>query len=201
MDKLKLTVDGKPKLGTVLLFHPEPERFTRAAYIKIGMFVGSDILYEDRVSGPLFLMPDRILAMLLTKYTIVPVKFEGITCIEKPPYPSEALREILLNAIIHSDYGVDVEIQIKVYPDHIEFYNSGAPPDDWDIEYLMSAHCLHPGNPTMAEVFSFAGKTEGAGLGIQKVLDQYTGRDAKPPVFKFDSTCFSVVVFNENPYL
>lgn len=201
MDKLKLTVDGKPKLGAVLLFHPEPERFSRGAYVKIGMFIGSDILYEDRLSGPLFMLPNQVLQMLMSKYTIVPVKFEGITRIEKPPYPSEALREIILNAIIHSDYSADVEIQIKVYPDHIEFYNSGAPPEDWTVEYLVSAHRSIPGNPTLAEVFYRAGKIESFGRGIQKVLDQYKGRSAKPPEFSFDSSSFSVVAFNENPII
>lgn len=199
MDKLKLTVDGRPKLGAVLLFHPEPERFTRGAYVKIGMFRGSDILYEDRLSGPMFSMPGRILELILSKYTVVPVKFEGITRIEKPPYPSEALREIILNAIIHSDYGAEVEIQIKVYPDRVEFYNSGAPPEDWTVGYLLSAHRSIPGNPTLAEVFYRAGKIESFGRGIQKVMDLYKGRSAKPPVFNFDTSSFSVVAFNENP--
>lgn len=199
LDKLKLIVNDSPKLGAVLLFHPEPERFTRGAYVRIGMFRGSDILYEDRLSGPLYSMPDRILEIITSKYTIVPVEFEDITRIEKPPYPREALREIILNMIIHSDYGAEVEIQIKVFPDHIEFFNSGAPPDDWTVEYLLNAHRSVPGNPTFAEVFYRAGKVESFGRGIQKVMDQYKGRQAKPPVFKFDSSSFSVFIYSENP--
>lgn len=199
MDKLKLTVKDRPKFGAVLLFHPEPERFTRGAFVRIGMFRGSDILYEDRLSGPLYSMPDRILEIITSKYTIVPVEFEDITRIEKPPYPREALREIILNMIIHSDYGAEVEIQIKVYLDHIEFFNSGAPPDDWTVDYLLNAHRSVPGNPTLAEVFYRAGKVESFGRGIQKVMDQYKGRQVKPPVFNFDSSSFSVFIYNENP--
>lgn len=199
MDKLKLIVDGKPKLGAVLLFHPEPERFSRGAYVKIGMFRGSDILYQDRLSGPLFIMPDLILELLTSKYTIIPVEFNDITRVEKLAYPIEALREIILNTIIHSDYGAGVEIQIKVYQDHIVFFNSGAPPDDWTMEYLLGYHRSVPGNPTLAEVFYRAGKIESFGRGIQKVLDQYKDRSARLPKFDFDSSSFSVFLFNENP--
>ncbi len=196
--KLDLLVDGRPKLGAVLLFHHEPLMFTSGACVKIGKFEGSDILYQDMVTGPLFSMPDRVVDLLMTKYSISPITYEGIKRIDKPSYPREALREAVLNSIIHADYGARTPIQIKVYPDRMEIANDGSPPSDWTIDTLLTAHKSHPGNPSMATVFYRAGKIEGFGRGIQKILDQYTGSDAKAPEFKFNSSEFTITLYDEN---
>ena len=196
--KLDILVDGRPKLGAVLLFHPEPLMFNSGACVKIGKFEGSEILYQDMVTGPLFLMPDKVVDLLMTKYSISPITYEGIRRIDTPSYPREALREAVLNSIIHNDYGTRTPIQIKVYPDRMEIANDGSPPSNWTLETLLTAHKSHPGNPSMATVFYRAGKVESFGRGIQKILDQYTGRDVKAPEFKFNSCEFTIVLYNEN---
>lgn len=196
--KLDILVDGHPKLGAVLLFHPEPLMFNSGACVKIGKFEGSEILYQDMVTGPLFLMPDKVVDLLMTKYSISPITYEGIRRIETPSYPYEALREAVLNSIIHNDYGTRTPIQIKVYPDRMEISDDGSPPSNWTLEKLLTAHKSHPGNPSMATVFYRAGKVESFGRGIQKILDQYTGRDVKAPEFKFNSCEFTVILYNEN---
>lgn len=143
-------------------------------------------------------MPDKVVDLLMTKYSISPITYEGIRRIETPSYPYEALREAVLNSIIHNDYGTRTPIQIKVYPDRMEISDDGSPPSNWTLETLLTAHKSHPGNPSMATVFYRAGKVESFGRGIQKILDQYTGRDVKAPEFKFNSCEFTVVLYNEN---
>jgi len=57
----------------------------------------------------------------LTKYLRAYISYEGISRIEKYPFPKEALREALLNAIVHKDHSSGVPIQISVYEDKIIF--------------------------------------------------------------------------------
>jgi ATP-dependent DNA helicase RecG len=199
-NKLDLSVDGQPRLGAVLLFHPEPQRFTSAACVKIGSFSlsGGDIYFQDLVEGPLFLTPDKIVELIMMKYTISPISFEGNYRMQKPSYPREAIKEAVLNSIIHSDYGTLTPIQIKVFPDRLIIFNDGSPPNDWTVETLLKSHRSHPGNPSMATVFYRAGMVESFGRGIKKIMDAYKGRNAEPPVFEFTKSEFNVTFFNEN---
>jgi ATP-dependent DNA helicase RecG len=197
-DKLDLSVEGRPRLGAVLLFHPEPQRFTAGACVKIGLFENSDILYQDLVTGPLFLLPDKIIDLLLTKYTASPISFEGVRRVEKPSYPRKAIREALLNSIIHADYGALTPIQIKVFPDRLTIFNDGGPPVDWTMDTLLKSHKSRPGNPSMATVFYRAGMVESFGRGIQTIVDEYKDRNVRRPVFEFTPSEFNVTFFNEN---
>jgi len=198
--KLDLSVGKNPKMGAVLLFHPEPEMFSPGSRVRIGLFnmSGAEIIYQDFLEGPLFLMPDRVLELILTKYTANPISYEGIYRVEKRPYPPEALREAVLNSIIHSDYGAKNPIQIKVFPDRLMIFNEGSPPIDWTVETLLKSHESRPGNPSMATVFHRAGMVEHFGRGIGKILNEYKDRDVKQPVFKFTESSFNVTFFNEN---
>ena len=198
--KLDLSVGKDPKMGAVLLFHPEPETFTEGSRVKIGLFdiSGAEIIYQDDLDGPLYLMPDKILELILTKYTANPISYEGIRRIEKRPHPREALREAVLNSIIHSDYGAKNPIQIKVFPDRLIIFNEGSPPSDWTVETLLTSHESRPGNHSIAAVFYRAGMVERFGRGIEKIMNEYKDRDVKQPVFKFTESAFNVTFFNEN---
>ena len=85
-----------------------------------------------------------------------------------------ALREALFNALCHSQYNYGVPIQISVYADKIYIANSGGLPDDWTAENLMEKHSSRPGNPTIAQVFYFAGFIESWGRGIEKICEACT---------------------------
>ena len=197
-EKMDLCVKGHPKLGAVLLFHPEPTRFTAGACVQIGMFRDSDLLYQDLIKGPLFLIPDKVVDLIFTKYIIAPVTYEGIYRVENTPYPFEAIREAVLNSIIHADYGAKTPIQIKVFPDRLMIANDGSPPEDWTVDMLLKSHKSHPGNPSMAEVFHRAGMVERFGRGIQTIMSEYEGKEDKVPVFNFNKYEFIVTFFNEN---
>ena len=197
-DKLNLSVEGNPKLGAVLLFHPEQQKFTPGAFVQIGMFRGSDILYQDMVGGPLFSMPDKIIDILFTKYMIAPISFEGIYRRESHPYPMPSIREAVLNLIMHSDYGDKVSMQIKVHADRIEMWNSGSPPENWTLETLLNSHRSIPGNPTIATVFHRAGMVEKFGRGIRTIIDGYEGRETRRPEFSFSISEFCVTFFNDS---
>ena len=93
------------KRAAVLLFHPDPERFVTGAFVKIGFFrTNADLLYHDEIHGDLFTQVEKTLDLLLTKYLKAGISYRGIQRVENLPVPEAALREAVLNAVVHKDY-------------------------------------------------------------------------------------------------
>ena len=148
LKKLRLKEGNYIKRSAVLLFHKEPQQFFSGAYIKIGYFESeSIILYQDVIEGNLFDQVEKTMDLLLTKYMKALISYEGISRIERYDYDTDALREIVHNAIVHSDYSRNIPIQIRVYHDKIRISNVGSLPENWTIETLLEEHSSEPFNP------------------------------------------------------
>ena len=80
----------------------------------------------------------------------------------------EALREGLVNLLIHSDYFSPMKPRIRVFTDRIEFENPGSLPRP--IKELMKEDVSLPRNPVLAKLFRCAKLCESAGYGIDKML-------------------------------
>lgn len=197
LDKLNLYRDGMLKRSAILLFHPSPERYIPSATVKIGLFDGPRLLYHDELTGPMMIVADQAVNLIDTKYTISPVSYEGITRVESKPYPMAAVREAVMNAIVHNDYSSQAPIQIKVFPDRLTVYNSGGLPAGWTIDRLVGAHRSVPRNPSMANVFFRAGLIESFGRGIDMIMSQFNERDVTPPTFDCPDNEFSITFSNE----
>jgi Predicted transcriptional regulator containing an HTH domain and an uncharacterized domain shared with the mammalian protein Schlafen len=199
LTKLKLMVDGKLTRTAILLFHPDPEDAFEGSYVKIGMFDGSELLYQDWISCPLILMPDKIMDILKTKYMKWIVTYEGITRIENEPYPEKSLRECILNMVMHNDYSSRIPMQIRVWDEEkMMITDYGSMPGDWTLETLLSSHDSAPFNPTLAKVFAFAGYVETWGRGIERIIEGYSDRVNMKPEFRVHSSSFSVTLKNRN---
>ena len=115
IENLQLKENGFLKRASILLFHPNPEKFVTGAYIKIGYFeTDDDLKFQDEVHGNLFEQIEKTMDLLFTKYIKGEISYEEINRVEKYEYPKEAVREALLNAIAHKDYSGGVPIQISV---------------------------------------------------------------------------------------
>jgi ATP-dependent DNA helicase RecG len=111
MEKLHLW-DGKHlKRAAVLAFHPDPERFVTGTFVKIGFFrTNDDLRYHDEIHGALITQVDRIVATLHAKYLKAGITYDGIQRVETYPVPEPALREAVLNAVLHKDYAVGAPV-------------------------------------------------------------------------------------------
>lgn len=184
LDNLKLTDNGYLKRASVMLFHPDPEKFVSGAYIKIGFFrTDSDLLFQDEIHGNLFEQVEKTMDLLLTKYTKALISYEGLTRIETYEYPKDALREALLNAVAHKDYTGPYPIQISVYADKIMMWNYGRLPENWTVEDLLDKHSSQPRNPDIATAFFRSGYVESWGRGMDKMKNLCL--EAKIPVPQF----------------
>lgn len=159
IDKLKLKEGDYLKRAAVLLFHEDPERFVTGAFIKVGFFRSeSDLAYHDEVHGGLFNQVEQSLDLIRTKYLKAAIRYEGIQRIETYPVPEAALREALLNAVVHRDYAIAAPIQIRVYQDHLKLWNPAVLAEGWNLKKLLGEHASHPFNPDIANTFFRAGE-------------------------------------------
>ncbi|KPA11194.1 transcriptional regulator [Candidatus Magnetomorum sp. HK-1] len=189
LEKLHLFEGQYLKRAGVLLFHPEPEKFITGAFIKIGYFQNNaDILYHDEIHGNLFAQIDHAMDLLLTKYTKALISYEGLQRIETHPVPEDALREILLNAVVHKDYACSSPVQISVYNNKILFWNPGVLPEGWTVETLTQKHASQPFNPDIANVFFRSGMIEAWGRGVEKVFDSCRKSGIEKPDLRYEKT-------------
>lgn len=181
------------KRASILLFHPNPEKFVTGAYIKIGYFESdSDLRFQDEIHGNLFEQIEKTVEILFTKYIKALISYEGLNRVETYEYPKEAIREALLNAIAHKDYSGGVPIQISVYKDKLMIWNEGQLPENWTIETLLDKHSSKPYNPDIANAFFRSGYIESWGRGISKMTEQCFNHGLPAPLFFFKSSGFWV---------
>ena len=172
-ENLKLTKKGQLKRSALLLFGKDPREYAFNAYAKIGKFGKSDdeLLSQDVIEGNAFQLADKILDVLETKYLVKNISYDGLYRVETLEYPYEAVREALLNAIIHRDY-MGSFIQISIYDDKLMIWNHGILPDEISLEDLKQKHSSHPRNPKIADVFFKGGLIEAWGRGTIKIINE-----------------------------
>jgi ATP-dependent DNA helicase RecG len=124
------------------------------------------------------------------------ISYKQLQRIEKYPIPETALREAILNAIVHKDYTSGSPVQISVYNNKIIIWNAGELPDKWTVEHLKKKHPSIPFNPDIANAFFRAGMIEAWGRGTVKIISDCKKANAHIPNFTYDLSGFVV----EFPY-
>jgi ATP-dependent DNA helicase RecG len=186
LEKLQLLEGQYLKRAAVLLFSPEPEMFVPGAFVKIGRFrTNSELLYQNEIRGPLFEQVEKTMDLLFTKYLSEQITYQGIHRREIFPYPEEGLREAILNAIAHKDYGSNSPIQISVHDNGLYIWNDGRLPENWTIDDLLKKHSSRPYNPLIANTFFRAGLVEAWGRGIEKVIHECIEHGCPEPNFDY----------------
>ena len=172
LEKLNLLDGTLLKRAAVLLFHRNPEKWITGSFVKIGFFeTDADLRYQDEVHGSLMIQADRVIDLLYTKYLTAEISYDNITRIEHYPFPKDAVREAVFNALIHQDFSVGVPVQISVYKDKLYISNDCVFPANWTADTLMQKHRSLPHNPDIANTFFRAGFIESWGRGIEKICN------------------------------
>ncbi len=173
LDNLLLVENNHLKRAAVLLFGKKPNRFYINAFVKIGRFgkTSDELLFQEIIEGNIFELADKTLDILDKKFLIAKISYEGLHRVEKWEYPYKAIRETIINAIVHRDY-MGAPIQISVYDDKIIVWNEGVLPDDLTIEDLKRQHSSRPHNPIVASAFFKGGLIEAWGRGTVKIINE-----------------------------
>lgn len=122
--------------------------------------------------------------------------FKGLERIEKVDYPEEALREALLNALVHRDYSFSGSIIINVNDKEIEFISIGGllpglSPDD------IRSGISQPRNKNLADIFHRLHLIESYGTGIRKIYNLYANCPEQPRI-EVTSNTFKIILPNMN---
>jgi len=137
----------------------------------------------------------------IKKHLNVRFEIKGIERKDVWDYPIEALREAVINALIHKDYLSTAEIQIKIYDDRLWIWNPGKLPKQLTIESLKTEHSSFPKNPLIASIFYYAGFIERWGSGTKRMIDLCKAQGLPEPVFKEEfggiSVCFRKDIYTE----
>ncbi len=172
LKKLKLIRDGKVTIAANLLFgNPD---FS----IRVGRFKGADTIIDDNiVKGPLFSAVENVMTFI-KKHINLSYHFDGsIHRQERWQFPLEALRELVLNCIVHRDYKNFSDIIIKVFDDRIVFTNPGRLYGNLTVEDIQrDDYTSSIRNKLLAEAFYLTGDIERYGTGfvrIRKYLREY----------------------------
>ena len=199
VEKLRLMENQYLKRAAVLLFHPDPERFFTGASIKVGYFDSeTELRYHDEVCGDLFTQVSKAMDLLTTKYLKAVISYEGVQRIETYPVPESALREAVLNAVVHRDYAVAAQIQIRVYADRLKIWNPGELPGNWSLEKLLGQHPSQPFNPDIANAFFRAGEIESWGRGILRIFEACQQAGTPEPAIQVEPHVGVEFMFSES---
>lgn len=120
--------------------------------------------------------------------------FEGLVRKDERDYPVEAIREALLNAVVHREYSFGASTLINIYEDRIEFLSLGEIVSGLSLEAVMLG-VSQSRNEKLANIFYRLHLIEAYGTGIQKILLNYEKYGIKP-VFKTEIGAFLVILPN-----
>ena len=123
-------------------------------------------------------------------------KIIGLERIDTKDYPEYALRESLLNAIIHRDYNFTGSILISLFDDHFEITSLGGLVKGLSIEDLYKG-VSESRNPNLANIFYRLKYVESFGTGIGRIIESYKEYDKKPLILNSENV-FKVILYNVN---
>ena len=126
----------------------------------------------------------------------VPAEIKGLTRTEHPDYPEEALREALLNALVHRDYSFSGSIIININEKETEFISLGGLLQGLSVEDIKKG-ISQPRNKNLAEVFHRLRLIESYGTGIRRIYKLYENCTAKPKL-EISPNVFKLVLPNMN---
>jgi len=207
LENLGLLKEGRLTNAGLLLFGVRPQTHFVQAQLRIGVFRSpTEIVDSHDFASTLWEQLDgameRFRRLLQVRFEIKVTEptLEGLARNEVWEYPLEALREAVINALIHRDYTDTADIQIRVHDDELSIWNPGGLPPELSVEQLRQPqHLSRPRNPLLAQAFYYAGYIERWGTGTARILALCREQGLPEPEFDAGSYHFRVR-FLKDPY-
>lgn len=199
---------GKAQLRTLHLIG-EDDMYTNLAFllseqcthmIKMAVFEGSKkSVFKDRreLFGSLLEQMEEAFDYI-DRYNRTRAEFSGLDRLDMRDYPPEAIREALLNAIIHRDYSFSGATLISIFEDRIEFVTIGGLVKGITLDDVkLGVSVLR--NQHLANIFYRLRLIEAYGTGILKINECYDDYAVKPTIETTDNA-FKITLPNTNFY-
>lgn len=166
--------------------------------IKAAVFEGTDqAVFKDRreFSGSLLQQLNEVYAYI-DFYNQTHAAFHKLLRIDSRDYPEVAVREALLNSLVHRDYSFRASTLVSIYMDRIEFVTLGSLLPGLELDDLMMGVSVCR-NPHLANVFYRLQLIEAYGTGMKKIMGAYVGAPAQPQITT-TSNAFRIILPNMN---
>ncbi|WP_168123455.1 RNA-binding domain-containing protein [Paenibacillus sp. HB172176] len=166
--------------------------------IKLAVFEGvTKAVFKDRrefVGSLLTQLDDAYVYM--DRYNRTRAEFEGLHRIDKRDYPVKAVREALLNAVVHRDYSFSGSLLISVFDDRLEFVSIGGLVRGITYDDIMLGISVAR-NEKLANIFYRLSLVEAYGTGMPKIMQSYS-RYSVTPTIEISDNAFKITLPNTN---
>jgi len=191
LTELGLLDNNKILNAALMLFGKKTQHFCPAAVVKCSHYHGTEetrpIPSHQVFGNTLFEQVDSAADFVLSRIDrTIGDREENTVAEEKLEIPKEAIREIIINAVVHRNYDSNASVQIDLFADRVEIMNPGRLPYELTIEDLSKKHLSVPVNPFLARPFYLVGYINQLGYGTSNVVKWC--REAGLPDPKFDSS-------------
>ncbi len=184
--RLKLLKDNKLTTSAVLLFGKNPQKFFLQTGVRCARFKGvtpADFIDMKIIEGNFFDLLENteefILSHIKKAAKIVMFKREEVW-----EYPPNAIREAIVNAIVHRDYLIHGSIRVGIYDNRIEINSPGKLPEPLTPKMLKEEHESILRNPLLANAFFLTKDVEQWGKGTNKIVKWCVEHGLKEPDFE-----------------
>ncbi len=186
---LKLLRDGKLTNAAILLFGKNPRKFFDQAKIKCVQLPSTEVVkpfssYHIYEEENLFEQVDKAVAFVLDAIKFPVIQQAHTVQVARPrEIPEFAIHEAIVNAVAHRDYNKTSSVQVMVFLDRVEIWNSGTLPENLKVEDLKKPHSSHPFNPTLANVLYYGNYIQQIGSGTTEMVRQCKTHGLPEPEF------------------
>jgi ATP-dependent DNA helicase RecG len=171
--------------AAIVLYGRSPAKFLPQCRVRISVFrnkTADEFLHTIIFEDNLFLVFDQVTSFFDVNISTQSRFNEKEWKREDRTFPRFALREALLNALVHRDYSnLSGSVAINFYEDRLEIVNYGMLPSELKVSDLKVNHFSLPRNPDIAQVCFLRGLIEKLGRGTIKILEDCKSKGLPMP--------------------
>lgn len=208
LELMGITKGGKPTLAGLMCFSIYPQAYYPQLCITAVALPGTEqgisginderFIDNKRITGSIPEMLDSAVDFVRRNSRNITIIDSNGRRIDKPEYPVKAVREAILNALVHRDYSSYTEnfpVRIEMYRDRLEIINSGGLYGNISINELGQVR-PDTRNPALANILEVLHYTENRYSGIPTIMNEFASNNFPMPVFSVKHGDFKVVMRN-----
>lgn len=208
LELMGIAVDGKPTLAGLMTFSKYPQAyFPQLCITAISLpgteqgTVGDDgerFIDNKRITGAIPDMLEEAVEFVRKNSRTKTIINDNGQRADKPEYPVKAVREAILNALVHRDYSIHTEnvpVRIEMYRDRMEIINSGGLYGKITIDALGKVR-PETRNAALANMLELLNVTENRYSGIPTMRSEFASAGLPAPIFAVAHGEFKVVMKN-----
>lgn len=178
-----------PTNAGIILFAKDVRSWLRGAYVQFlridGTTLADDVINDQELSGDLLTLLRELDALLVANLVQYPVAIDRLRERNVEAWPQVAVRELLMNAIMHRDYRATAPLRLTWFNDRIEIQSPGALYGEANAKNFPKQNSYR--NPVIAEAMKVLGYVNRFGRGIIRAREALERNGSRPPDFLFDA--------------